>query len=48
MILQDLILHPLIPARNLAVVAGVNAGIRCVFKRWRGKEDILSRSNFLT
>jgi hypothetical protein len=48
MILQDFIQRPLIPAQNLAVVAGVNAGIRCVFKRLRGKEDVLSRSNFLT
>ncbi|CAH9058674.1 unnamed protein product [Cuscuta epithymum] len=33
---------PLIQARNFAVMTGVNAGISCVMKRLRGKEDIES------
>ncbi|XP_050903257.1 chloroplastic import inner membrane translocase subunit HP30-2 [Lathyrus oleraceus] len=34
---------PLIQARNFAVMTGVNAGISCVLKRLRGKEDVQSR-----
>lgn len=33
-------------ARNFAVMTGVNAGISCVMKRIRGKEDVQSRYNF--
>ncbi|KAH1125798.1 hypothetical protein GLYMA_06G139200v4 [Glycine max] len=33
---------PLIQARNFAVMTGVNAGISCVLKRIRGKEDVQS------
>ncbi|KAJ4726790.1 Mitochondrial import inner membrane translocase subunit TIM22 [Melia azedarach] len=33
---------PLVQARNFAVVTGVNAGINCVMKRLRGKEDLQS------
>ncbi|CAL9008982.1 unnamed protein product [Prunus brigantina] len=33
---------PLIQARNFAVMTGVNAGISCVMKRLRGKEDVQS------
>ncbi|CAJ1974510.1 unnamed protein product [Sphenostylis stenocarpa] len=33
---------PLIQARNFAVMTGVNAGISCVLKRLRGKEDVQS------
>ncbi|KAL1820041.1 hypothetical protein ACET3Z_014910 [Daucus carota] len=33
---------PLIQARNFAVMTGVNAGITCVLKRVRGKEDVQS------
>ncbi|KAK2634939.1 hypothetical protein Ddye_029731 [Dipteronia dyeriana] len=33
---------PLIQARNFAVMTGVNAGISCVMKRVRGKEDVQS------
>lgn len=31
---------PLVQARNLAVMTGVNAGISCVLRRLRGKEDV--------
>ncbi|KAI7755013.1 hypothetical protein M8C21_020180 [Ambrosia artemisiifolia] len=31
---------PLIQARNFAVMTGVNAGISCVMKRLRGKDDV--------
>ncbi|KAI3783878.1 hypothetical protein L1987_42967 [Smallanthus sonchifolius] len=31
---------PLIQARNFAVMTGVNAGISCVMKRLKGKEDV--------
>lgn len=34
---------PLAQARNLAVTCGVNAGISCVLRRLRGKEDVQSR-----
>lgn len=34
---------PLVQARNFAVMTGVNAGISCVLKRIRGKEDVQSR-----
>lgn len=34
---------PLVQARNFAVITGVNAGISCVMKRLRGKEDLQSR-----
>ncbi|XP_071728631.1 chloroplastic import inner membrane translocase subunit HP30-2-like [Rutidosis leptorrhynchoides] len=37
---QALASGPLIQARDLAVIAGVNAGISCVMKRLRGKEKI--------
>ncbi|KAI4363716.1 hypothetical protein MLD38_019897 [Melastoma candidum] len=33
---------PLVQARNFAVMTGVNAGISCVMKRLRGKEDVES------
>ncbi|XP_023756998.1 chloroplastic import inner membrane translocase subunit HP30-2 [Lactuca sativa] len=33
---------PLAQARNLAVTCGVNAGISCVLRRLRGKEDVQS------
>lgn len=33
---------PAIQARNFAIMTGVNAGISCVMKRLRGKEDIQS------
>lgn len=33
---------PLFQARNFAVMTGVNAGISCVMKRLRGKEDVQS------
>lgn len=33
---------PLVQARNFAVMTGVNAGISCVMKRVRGKEDVQS------
>lgn len=33
---------PLVQARNFAVMTGVNAGISCVMKRIRGKEDVQS------
>lgn len=33
---------PFIQARNFAVMTGVNAGISCVLKRIRGKEDVQS------
>lgn len=34
---------PFVQARNFAVMTGVNAGISCVLKRIRGKEDVQSR-----
>ncbi|XP_020229059.1 chloroplastic import inner membrane translocase subunit HP30-2 [Cajanus cajan] len=33
---------PFVQARNFAVMTGVNAGISCVLKRIRGKEDVQS------
>ncbi|KAL8519659.1 hypothetical protein ACS0TY_010555 [Phlomoides rotata] len=33
---------PLVQARNFAVMTGVNAGISCVMRRVRGKEDVQS------
>ncbi|EYU19715.1 hypothetical protein ABFS82_06G095000 [Erythranthe guttata] len=33
---------PLVQARNIAVMTGVNAGISCVMRRLRGKEDVQS------
>ncbi|OIW20378.1 hypothetical protein TanjilG_09587 [Lupinus angustifolius] len=33
---------PLVQARNFAVMTGVNAGITCVLRRLRGKEDVQS------
>ncbi|XP_059434134.1 chloroplastic import inner membrane translocase subunit HP30-2 [Corylus avellana] len=33
---------PFVQARNFAVMTGVNAGISCVMKRLRGKEDVQS------
>lgn len=41
--LQALAGGPLVQARNFAVMTGVNAGISCVMKRLRGKEDVQSR-----
>ena len=41
--LQALAGGPLVQARNFAVMTGVNAGISCVMKRIRGKEDVQSR-----
>lgn len=38
---------PLVQARNIAVMTGVNAGISCVMKRLRGKEDVQSRYVFM-
>uniref|UniRef100_A0A6N2LL10 SAM domain-containing protein n=1 Tax=Salix viminalis TaxID=40686 RepID=A0A6N2LL10_SALVM len=40
--LQALAGGPLIQARNFAVMTGTNAGIACVMKRLRGKEDVQS------
>ncbi|KAF5945044.1 hypothetical protein HYC85_015272 [Camellia sinensis] len=34
---------PFVQAHNFAVMTGVNAGISCVMKRIRGKEDVQSR-----
>lgn len=34
-------------ARNFAVITGVNAGISCLMKRLRGKEDVQSRWAFV-
>lgn len=45
-LLQALAGGPLVQARNFAVMTGVNAGITCVMKRVRGKEDIQSRQVF--
>lgn len=36
----------MVQARNIAVMTGVNAGITCVMKRVRGKEDVQSRQVF--
>ncbi|KAL3653771.1 hypothetical protein CASFOL_003452 [Castilleja foliolosa] len=33
---------PLIQARNFAVMTGANAGISCIMRRLRGKEDVQS------
>lgn len=44
--LQALAGGPLVQARNFAVMTGVNAGITCVMKRIRGKEDVQSRQVF--
>lgn len=33
---------PMVQARNFAVITGVNAGIACLMKRLRGKEDVQS------
>lgn len=44
--LQALAGGPLIQARNFAVMTGTNAGIACVMKRLRGKEDVQSRLTF--
>ncbi|KAL0358815.1 UNVERIFIED_CONTAM: Chloroplastic import inner membrane translocase subunit HP30-2 [Sesamum angustifolium] len=33
---------PLVQARNFAVMTGVNAGISCIMRRLRGKEDVQS------
>lgn len=41
--LQALAGGPLVQARNFAVMTGVNAGISCVMKRLRGKEDVQNR-----
>jgi len=30
-------------ARNFAVMTGVNAGITCAMRRWRGVEDVKTR-----
>ena len=34
---------PLIQARNFAVMTGVNAGLSCVLRRLKGKEDVQTR-----
>lgn len=39
---QALAVAPLTHARNFAVMTGVNAGISCMLKRIRGKEDVQS------
>lgn len=39
---QALVGGPLVQARNFAAITGVNAGIACVMKRIRGKEDLES------
>ncbi|KAL6500997.1 hypothetical protein OROHE_025194 [Orobanche hederae] len=39
---QVLLGGPLVQARNFAVMAGANAGISCVMRRLRGKEDVQS------
>jgi hypothetical protein len=44
--LQALAGGPLIQARNFAVMTGTNAGIACIMKRLRGKEDVQSRLTF--
>jgi hypothetical protein len=31
---------PMMQARNFAVMTGVNAGITCAMRRWRGVEDV--------
>ncbi|KAG8484235.1 hypothetical protein CXB51_022752 [Gossypium anomalum] len=38
---------PWVQARNFAVMTGVNAGLACVMKRLRGKEDVQSRWTLL-
>ncbi|KAG4131039.1 hypothetical protein ERO13_D09G181900v2 [Gossypium hirsutum] len=38
---------PWVQARNFAVMTGVNAGLACVMKRLRGKEDVQSREILL-
>ncbi|KAL0738563.1 hypothetical protein Bca4012_014773 [Brassica carinata] len=42
---QALVGGPLVQARNFAAITGVNAGIACVMKRIRGKEDLESALN---
>ncbi|CAN0922817.1 Chloroplastic import inner membrane translocase subunit HP30-2 [Linum grandiflorum] len=39
---QALVGGPWVQARNFAVMAGANAGIACLMKRLRGKEDVQS------
>ncbi|XP_010519579.1 PREDICTED: uncharacterized protein LOC104798993 [Tarenaya hassleriana] len=39
---QALVGGPLVQARNFAAITGVNAGIACIMKRLRGKEDLES------
>lgn len=39
---QALVGGPWVQARNFAAITGVNAGIACVMKRVRGKEDLES------
>lgn len=41
--MQALAGGPLLQARNFAVMTGANAGISCVMKRLRGKDDVQSR-----
>ncbi|PPR84940.1 hypothetical protein GOBAR_AA35765 [Gossypium barbadense] len=38
---------PWVQARNFAVMTGVNAGLACVMKSLRGKEDVQSRETLL-
>jgi hypothetical protein len=35
-------------ARNFAVMTGVNAGITCAMRRWRGVEDVKTRYLLVT
>ncbi|KFK27737.1 hypothetical protein AALP_AA8G422900 [Arabis alpina] len=39
---QALVGGPLVQARNFAAITGVNAGIACIMKRIRGKDDLES------
>ncbi|CAN8252204.1 unnamed protein product [Cochlearia groenlandica] len=39
---QAIVGGPLVQARNFAAITGVNAGIACVMRRIRGKEDLES------
>lgn len=42
-VIQALAGGPFIQARNFAVMTGANAGISCVMKRIRGKDDVQTR-----
>lgn len=45
--IQALAGGPFIQARNFAVMTGANAGISCVMKRIRGKDDVQTRYGLL-